>query len=342
MTMPRVCIVGPLVSSHGRVTTQGEKLRDVLRAASYPVIAVSESNRRLGRLADIAATITRERKRIDVLVVFTYGFKSFVVEDMATTLGKRFGIPIVMSMCGGAMPEFIERFPRWTRRVFARASRIVCQSPYLARVVAACGFEPQIIPNVFDVTRYKHTLRSQLRPRMFWMRTFEKVYNPDLALRTLARAREHHPEATLVLAGEETGYRKVVETRVRELGLAAHVRFAGFLDLAAKQREADAADIFLNTPTIDNRPLCVVEAGAFGLPVVSTNVGGIPDLIEHESTGLLVPDDDDRAMAAQVLRLLAEPALAQRLSANGAALAKQSSVERVLPEWTKLFAAVSN
>lgn len=340
MTKPTVCVVGPLVSGHGRVITQGEKLRDVLVSAGYPVIAVSTSNSRLGRLTEIAATLVRERRRIDVVVVFTYGFKSYVIEDMATALARRFGIPIVMSLCGGALPSFIDRFPSWSSRVFRRADRIVCQSPYLSRTMARAGFEAEIIPNVFDVSRYRYKHRSSVRPKLFWMRTFEKVYNPELALRTLQRVRAYHIDASLVLAGEDTGYRKVVEGQARDMKLDDAVRFAGFLDLEGKQREGDAADIFLNTPRIDNRPICVVEAAALGLPVVTTDVGGIPDLVEHEATAMLVPDDDDRAMAAAISRLVGEPSLAERLSRNGTELAKLSAIENVLPQWSRLLGTV--
>ena len=341
MTRPRVCVVGPLVGGRpGRVTTQGEKVRDMLAGAGYDVIAVSTSTNRYVRLAEIASTIARRRREIDVLVVFTYGLKSFVVEDLATLIGRRAGLPIVMSPCGGTLPWFMTKFPRWTARVFARADAFICQSAYLARAFRERGYRPQIIPNIIDLAGYRHRRREHVRPRLFWMRTFEDLYNPILALRTLARVRARHPDATLVLAGQDDPFRAVVERRAKELGVADAVRFAGFLDLAGKQREGDAADIFLNTPRIDNRPLCVVEAGALGLPVVSTDVGGMRDLLEHERTGLLVPDDDDGAMADAVLRLVDDPALAARLSTAGRALAEASSVDLVRPQWERVLADV--
>jgi len=230
------------------------------------------------------------------------------------------------------------KFPRWTTRVFARADAFVCQSSYLAREFRERGHRPKVIPNIIDIAGYRHKRRDRVRPRLFWMRTFEELYNPLLALHTLARVRERHPDATLVLAGQDAPFRSVVEMRARELGLAGAVRYPGFLDLAGKQREADTTDIFLNTPRIDNRPICVVEAGALGLPIVSTNVGGMSDLIEHERTGLLVPDDDERAMADAVLRLVDEPALAERLSIQGRALAEMSAIELVLPQWERVLA----
>jgi glycosyltransferase involved in cell wall biosynthesis len=118
------------------------------------------------------------------------------------------------------------------------------------------------------------------------------------------------------------------------------VRFPGYLNMATKVREGNAAAIFLNTNHVDNMPVSVIEACAMGLPVVATNVGGIPDLLTDGETGLLVPDDDDQAMSGTVLRLLRDPELAGRLSANGRKLAERSSWKRVRLQWEQLFANV--
>ncbi len=107
------------------------------------------------------------------------------------------------------------------------------------------------------------------------------------------------------------------------------------------EREFAAHDIFLNTNRIDNMPVSVVEAAAFGLPVVSTNVGGIPYLLEEGKTGLLVPTDDPGAVAAAVSRLLADPGLARRLSTNGRSLAEQSAWPRVREQWLGLLERVA-
>ena len=99
--------------------------------------------------------------------------------------------------------------------------------------------------------------------------------------------------------------------------------------------------MFLNTNRIDNMPVAVVEACAMGLPVVAANVGGIPDLLTDEETGLLVADDDDEAMAEAIERLIRDEDLAGRLSANGQQLAARSSWEQVRPQWEKVFAELT-
>src|SRR5262245_48248299 len=319
----RLCFVGPMVGRNpGYVTTQGEILADCFTFAGYPTIRVSASPNRYIRPFDIVATLIRKSKNIQIQCLQVFGGPSFVVEDMASWLGRRLGQSIVMVLRGGAMPEFIARYPRWSCRVLSRADVIVTPSPFLARAVAAFGFAARVIPNMVDLTKYTYKCRKQLNGRLFWMRSFHPAYNPEMAVRVLAHVREAVPEATLVIAGQNKGTEDNVKHLARSLGLKCAVRFPGYLDMPAKLQEANAADIFLNTNHIDNVPVSVIEACAMGLPVVATNVGGIPDLLKDGETALLVPDGDDNAMAEAVTRLLRDPELAGRLSANGRKLAE--------------------
>ncbi|HEX2205773.1 MAG TPA: glycosyltransferase family 4 protein, partial [Longimicrobium sp.] len=97
-------------------------------------------------------------------------------------------------------------------------------------------------------------------------------------------------------------------------------------------------DVYLNTPRADNTPVTVLEAMACGLCVVSTEVGGIPYLLDDGGDALLVPPGDAEAMAAAVLRLLRDPALAGRLSRAGRRKAEGCDWSAVLPRWEGLLA----
>jgi glycosyltransferase involved in cell wall biosynthesis len=158
-----------------------------------------------------------------------------------------------------------------------------------------------------------------------------------MAIRTLAHLKHAMPDAVLTMAGEEKGSLRTVRTLASSIGVESSVRFVGFLNDSVKPEMFNLHDIFLNTNIIDNMPISVLEAAAFGLPVISTDVGGIPQMLEHEQTGLLVPSDDHEAMASAILRLLREPVLAERLSRNGRIMAEASSWDRVYPLWRKAF-----
>ncbi len=99
-------------------------------------------------------------------------------------------------------------------------------------------------------------------------------------------------------------------------------------------------DLFINTTNIDNTPVSVIKSMACGLCIISTNVGGIPYLLEDGSDALLVPPGDPEAMANAVVRILTEPGLAAKLSVNARAKAEQYDWSVVLPKWEQLFEQV--
>jgi glycosyltransferase involved in cell wall biosynthesis len=100
------------------------------------------------------------------------------------------------------------------------------------------------------------------------------------------------------------------------------------------------ADIFLNTSRVDNTPVSVLEAMASGMCIVSTDVGGIPHLLQPEQDALLVPTDDPEQMARAVRRIVTDANLARRLSLNARKSAEQFDWSVVTPRWEALLESV--
>lgn len=339
--LPRIAITGPMLGRNpGYVTTQGEFLTDLLRESGYDVVSTSVRPGRFRRLADTISTLHRELPRLDLVIVETYSGPSFVVEDIVTRMVRAHSKPLIMHLHGGGMPAFAMRFPKWSERVLRRAAALVAPSEFLAREMRPTAGEVRVIPNILDVESYPYRHREHVTPRLLWMRAYHEIYNPLMALRVLARVREQLPEATLVMAGQDKGMRDVVAAGARELRLDGAVEILGFLDERRKREVAARCDVFLNTTNVDNAPVAVVEMAAFGIPVVTTDVGGIRDLVIDGYTGLLVNAGDADAMAEAVVRLVREPGLAARLSTAGAQLAAEWAWPPVRARWEKLFTEV--
>jgi L-malate glycosyltransferase len=337
----RLCFVGPMLGVNpGWVSTQGEILASLLAGEGYPVRQTSHIPARLPRLADTLRSLYAWRYDIDLVIHQVFSGAAFGITDMAGALGRRLGLPQLFVLHGGALPEFATAHPGWVRRVMRRADRIVAPSAYLAHVFNEI-LKPvrpiRIIPNVLAIEQYTFKHRASAQPRLLWMRTFHEVYHPEMAVEVLADLRQTHPQAILTMAGQEKGLHDAVVDRARQMGLADAVRFPGFLTATDKAREFAAHDIYLNTNRVDNMPVSMLEAAAFGLPVVATRVGGIPYLLNEEETGLLVPGGDVAAMASAVRRLLAHPDLVARLSANGRKLAESCAWDPVRVQWEALF-----
>ncbi len=340
-SLPHLGFVGPMLGRHpGWVNSQGEIVARLFIEEGFAVWQTSSFRSRLLRLVDTVQSIVRWRNQIDVLIVMVFSGPAFGIVDIASLAAKILRIPLVFWLHGGNLPEFAQRHPRWTKRVLRRGQAIVSPSVFLAQLCENFGYPVTIIPNVLDIEKYPFKLRRKLQPRLLWMRTFHPIYNPLLALDVVEQLRREYPDVLLTMAGQEKGLLDAVKRHVIKRGLTKQVQFPGYLDLSEKQETFALHDIFLNTNHIDNMPVSLLEAAACGLPIVATEVGGVPYLLENESTGLLVGDNDAGAMVQAVTRLLNEPAVAERLSRNGRLLAEQSDWTRVFQKWQDLFCAL--
>jgi glycosyltransferase involved in cell wall biosynthesis len=338
----RIGILGPMLggSNPGWSVGQGEVLAGLLERDGYAVRSASRRVNRWLRLADLTVSPILWRGRVDVLVVLVFSGAAFRLVEAASAVGAWAGFPMIFWLHGGGLAEFAHRHPTRVDRVLRRGRAWVAPSGFLAGPFRGRGFDVRVIPNVVDLAEYPFRHRPTVSPRLLWMRTFHGLYRPDLALQALALVRRTHPDATLTLAGQDKGLLAETRRLATDMGLDGVVRFAGFLDAEGKRREFAAHDIFLNTNRVDNAPVSVLEAAAFGLPVVSTNVGGIPYLLRNGEEALLVPEGDAEALASSVSRLLDEPGLAARLSSAGREVAERSSWLRVKPLWEELLASV--
>lgn len=333
----RLCFVGPMIGRKpGRVTTQGEILADLFVAEGWSVRETSSQPSRPVRLIDTIWCLLRWRRSIDLVVLSVFSGPAFVMADITSALLRLLGLPMVLVLHGGNLPDFERRHGAWVRRVLKRARVIVAPSTFLATEMAS-GAGALVIPNVVDLSAWEFRPRTALRPRILWMRTFHPLYNPVLAVRVLERLHRTWPDATLTMAGQEKGMLEATRQEVATRGLEPWVHFAGFLRPGEKLTAFADHDLYLHTNHVDNTPVSVLEAAAAGLPIVATRVGGMPYLLEDGATALLVADGDEAAMTAAIERLLSDPALAGRLSENGRALAERSAWPAVYEQWQAAF-----
>jgi glycosyltransferase involved in cell wall biosynthesis len=182
----------------------------------------------------------------------------------------------------------------------------------------------RIVPNIVDVNRFarKPYRAPQKCAHLIITRNLEAIYDIGVAIRAFAIIRQTYPDARLTIAGtgpERAGLEKLSV----DLGVDQAIRFVGRLNREEIAELYRSADLMLNPSRIDNTPNSILEALATGVPVVTTNVGGIPYLVEDERTALLVNPADPVALAKASVRCLSDSGLARRLVANGQALVDQ-------------------
>ncbi len=164
------------------------------------------------------------------------------------------------------------------------------------------------------------------------------VKRHEVALEAVARALPEIPNLRLLLVGD--GPRsEAMQQLAEQLGIAGQVRFLGHRDDIPDLLEA--ADAFLLTSRSEGVPQAVTQALGCGLPVVATRVGGVPELIIQEHTGLLAEAEDVAGIAAALTRLSQDPALAARLGAAGRVhVLRHFSLDAMLDATEQLFSDI--
>lgn len=260
----------------------------------------------------------------------------------AIWIGHARRVPVVVNYRGGEAREFMARAANSVRPTMRRAERLVVPSGFLDEVFREYGLTTSVVPNIVDLGRFRPEITGgpHAPPDIMVARNLEPIYDNATALRAFALLIRGHPMATLTIAG--TG---PLESELRrlavELGVSGRVRFTGRLDRDEMARQLRLSRVALNPSLVDNMPNSVLEALASGVPVVSTNVGGVPHIVRDGQTALLVPPGDEEAMAEALDRLLTDDALASRLALNGLSEVKRYTWANVRDQWLAEYQCAS-
>jgi glycosyltransferase involved in cell wall biosynthesis len=339
-----VLLVGNFLSASVGNRGVCEDLADRLRGAGWNVLTTSRRRGRAARLADMLATVWRRRREYDVANVDVYSGPAFFWAEAVTWALRRLGKPYTLTLHGGALPGFAARWPGRVRRLLEFAAAVTAPSGFLLESLRPYRPDLLLIPNALDLPHYPFQHRTAPQPRLVWVRAFHEIYDPSLAVQVLAAVRERHPDATLEMVGPDKhdGSFERAQAAAKRLGVAAATEFPGAVPKMRIPSRINAGGIFLNTTTIDNTPVSVMEAMACGACVVSTNVGGIPHLVSDGDDGLLVPPRDAEAMAAAVERLLSGNGLAARISLAARVKTEAFDWDVVLPQWEEMLRTAAN
>jgi glycosyltransferase involved in cell wall biosynthesis len=351
----RVLMVAPSLDILGGQAIQARRLLDLLACEPSIEIEFLPVNPRLpGLLRPLqkikyvrtVVTLTaycfnlvRRTPRCDVLHIFSASYWSFVLAPTPALIAARlFGKPSILNYRSGEAEDHLQRWAS-ARRALRLAHVILVPSQYLVGVFGRFGFPARSIANTIPIGQIRFRERNPLRPVFLSNRNFHPMYNVGNTLRAFATIQQRFPEAALIVAGDG---QQADELRA----LAAHlklrnVNFTGAVEPARMPDLYDAADVYLNSSEIDNMPTSLIEAFAAGLPVISTDAGGIPYIVEHERTGILVQPRQPDQMAAAAIRLLEDQVFAQRIIAAALGESAKYRWETLRKSWLELYLEIA-
>ena len=271
----------------------------------------------------------------DVVHIFSASYSSFwVAPAVAWVVARLRGKKTLIHYHSGEARDHLGKSPtaRW---LLGRAHALVVPSGYLVDVFREFGLEAVAVPNIVDLAQFRFRRRSPLRPHLVCTRGFHPYYAVDVVVRAFAEISKVFPDATLDLVGGGP-----MEEEIRALVQSENltgVRFCGVAPYSTIARFYDRADIFVNASWLDNMPVSVLEAFAAGTPVVTTAPESMRYLVDHERTGLLSTPGDPHELAENVLRVLHDPSLAERLADQAYQESRRVEWKVVREQWLDVY-----
>ena len=241
------------------------------------------------------------RTKVNYVLIDTYSTSNFYYAFITSQLCRLFNLHYLPILRGGNLPYRLKQNPKLSSLIFNNSFQNIAPSGYLKYEFELKGYTTLLIPNVIPITKYNFKNRQKLQPKLLYVRSFAKIYNPTLAIEVLKELKEKYPEATLCMIGpDKDGTLKEVQQLIDKYELHDSVEITGVLSKEEWHKKSEDFDIFINTTNVDNTPISVIEAMALGLPVISTNVGGLPYLIDDNKDGVLVDKEQPSLMVSQI------------------------------------------
>jgi len=302
------------------------------------VITTSKQQNPVLRLVDMCMTIIIQRKNVDYILIDTYSTNNFYFALLAGGFAKFFGIKYFTYLHGGNLPYRLKTSPRLCAKLFNNSQMNLAPSGYLLEAFRSKGYKVEFIPNNIDINVYPYKERNEVKPNLLFVRSFSEVYNPYLAINAFSKIKSKYPDAKMCMVGpDKDGTLVKVKDLTKNLGLTESIEFTGKLSKVDWIKKSEDFDIFINPTNFDNQPVSIIEAMALGMPIVSTNVGGLPYLIDNEEDGLLVNPGEVQTFANAIERIIKNKDLACSLSKNSRNKAQEYDWNNVSLKWKNLF-----
>jgi glycosyltransferase involved in cell wall biosynthesis len=335
--MKNLLYIGNKLSKTGKTETTIQTLSDALRSEGYMVYAVSNKKNKLWRLLDMLLAILKCSKKVDCVLIDTYSTSNFYYAYSCSQFCRLLKLKYIPILHGGNLPNRLQNNPKLSKALFKNAYKNIAPSLYTQSNFEKHGVTNIVcIPNSIKLKNYPFKQRTYETVKLLWVRSFSEIYNPLLAIKILKSLLDEGLQASLCMVGPDNdGYLMKAKKYAKKLNI--EVTFTGKLSKQAWIALSEDYNFFINTTNFDNMPVSVIEAMALGLPVISTNVGGMPYLIETNEDGILVNPNDVAAFVETIKRLQTNTDFTTNMALKARQKVKDFDWELVKKRWIRIL-----
>ncbi|NQX84795.1 MAG: glycosyltransferase family 4 protein [Flavobacteriaceae bacterium] len=334
--MVNVLYIGNQLQHKHGIPTIIDSLSKLLSNEGFCVFTASKKQNKAKRIIDMCWQVVKHRSKVDVVLIDTYSTQNFWYALIVSQLCRILQLQYIPVLHGGNLPFRLKHNPILSRLIFKYAYMLVSPSLFLKEHFKSYGYNAEYIPNNLELEKYPFRKRVINKIKLLWVRSFSEIYNPKMAVDVAKQLRDKGIEFELCMIGPEKDG-TLEQTKSYAIASNVEVKFTGGLPKQEWIEASKAYNIFINTTNFDNMPVSVIEAMALGLPIVSTNVGGLSYLLDDNDTALLVEKDDVQNMVDAIISLKTNRELYEKLVYNGRSKAEDFDWKKIRLQWENVL-----
>ena len=334
----KILYIGNDLVSKTKYNSSMNTLSELLNSIGFSIYKGSSKSNKIFRILDMLWMVYSFRNKVSFILIDTFSTSNFYYALLTSQLARVLKLKYIPILRGGNLPTRLVNNKFMSNLIFKNSHFNVAPSNYLKTRFKKQGFPSILIPNILEIENYKFKLRDPLQPKLLWVRAFDHIYNPKLAIKVMKKLKIKYPGSILTMVGPvKDDSLNEVKKLIANLKLKESVIITGVLRKEVWHKLAEDSDIFINTTNIDNTPVSVMESMALGLPVVSTDVGGLPYLIKNNIDGLLVEKNNPELMCNAIDHLLTNNDSAITIANNARIKAESFSWGFVKQKWLEIL-----
>lgn len=333
--MYRYLFIGNFLSKTRGTINPSEYIIKYFRQEQNITVATASSwESQVLRLFDILFKVIFWRYQTIHIDVFSN--KAFIFADLASNVAKMRRKKIILNLHGGQLIEFYTKSPRNVEKVLNRADLILSPSLFLKAHFEGLGYSINYLPNFVDLEKFPFDRSSVKSNSILWVRAFTEIYNPELAIKTVAHIKDHIPNIKLTMIGPDKGRKKYCENLIKELQLGSHVDIIGKIPHDKLAHFYQTHAVYLNTTSYESFGVALLEAASCGIPIISTGVGEIGKLWENSEEAILMDSLDAKEFANEIIYLLNHPDKTELMAKRAHKKSRQFQWKKVRDLWKEL------
>jgi glycosyltransferase involved in cell wall biosynthesis len=317
----KILLIANYQASSGGISVQVDLLLHKLKEEGIRATLFNTKGNNLYRATLLPLQLLLKGSKFDCFHIHGCSYKGFLPVIIGVCIGRLLRKKIIVTYHGGDAEDFFREHTSLVLHLLKRTHTNTVHSTFLKRVFDQYNIPCIMVPNIIDEHPQPVRSRSKIAPILITTRALEPLYNIKNIIMVFSIVQRKYNEAKLHIVGTGS-MENELKAFVSAINLK-NVHFEGKKSNNEIYTELAKADFWCNASLKDNMPVSLIEAMNAGLVIISSNVGGIPNMVEHNLSALLFDPSDTAGMANSILQLVDRPEAANHLLVNSRNVVKE-------------------